>query len=63
MRVPAAWDWRVPAFALDRAIVGLGARSNAVEVDVATLGFYAGECGPWHLCVVNGRTDENPSDQ
>jgi len=43
------------AFVLDWAIVGLDARLNPVEVDVATLESYAGDYGPRHLRVEEGR--------
>ena len=43
------------AFTLDWAIVGLEARLNPVEVDVATLESYAGDYGPRHLRVEEGK--------
>ncbi len=43
------------AFTLDWAIVGLDAGLNPVEVDVATLESYAGDYGPRHLRVEDGR--------
>ncbi len=41
-------------FLFDWAIVGLNARLKPVEVDVATLEFYAGNYGPRHLRVEDG---------
>jgi len=43
------------AFTLDWAIVGLEARLQPVEVDVATLESYAGDYGPRHLRVEGGK--------
>ena len=43
------------AFMLDWAIAGLNAGLNPVDVDAATLASYAGDYGPRHLRVENGR--------
>ena len=51
------------AFVLDWAIVGLDARLNPVEVDVATLESYAGDYGPRHLRVESGRLLYNRDDR
>ncbi len=51
------------AFVLDWAIVGLDARLNPVEVDVATLESYAGDYGPRHLRVKDGRLLYNRDDR
>ena len=50
-------------FLFDWAIGGLSARLNPVEVDVATLEFYAGDYGPRHLRVEDGNLLYNRDDR
>ena len=51
------------AFTLDWAIEGLDAKLNPVEVDVTTLESYAGDYGPRHLRVEDGRLLYNRDDR